>query len=70
MNMSKTLYKFQETQNKRWGIYFEGRLLATVGNYEVCQSIGKCLDKNLSSTDSLKATLAYQKAINSSLTIK
>lgn len=67
--MSKTLYRFQKTDNKRWGIYFQDRLLATVGNYEACKSMSKCLENNLSSSETLKATLDYQKSINRSLTI-
>ena len=67
--MSNTDFKFKETNNKRWGIYLEDRLLATVGSYEDCQSIGQILVENLSYSDLLKATIAYQKAMNRSLAI-
>lgn len=67
--MSNTSYKFKETQDQRWGIYLQDRLLATVGSYETCQSIGKSLEKNLSHTDSIKAAIAYKKSINRSLII-
>ncbi|MDJ0591582.1 MAG: hypothetical protein QNJ72_16555 [Pleurocapsa sp. MO_226.B13] len=68
--MSNTAYKFQRTDDKRWGIYLQERLLATVGSYEACQSIGQSLSKNLSHTDTIKAKIAYKKAIDKSLIIK
>lgn len=70
--MSDTSYKFKfrETQDRRWGIYLEDRLLATVGSYEVCESIGQSLSENSSYTDTIKATMAFKKAINKSLIIK
>ena len=67
--MSKTPYQFKEIENDRWGIYLEDRLLATVGSYEACESIGLSLSKNLSYTDTIKATMAYKKALNKSLII-
>lgn len=36
-------YNFKQTKDERWGIYAGDRLLATVGSYEACQSIGKSL---------------------------
>lgn len=63
-------FKFKETEDRRWGIYLEDRLLATVGSYEVCESIGQSLSENLSHTDTIKATMAFKKAINKSLIIK
>ena len=68
--MSDTIYQFKETEDKRWGIYLKDRLLATIGSYEACESIGKSLKKNLSYEDSLKATVAYKRAINRNLAIK
>lgn len=67
--MNNKTYKFKETQNNRWGIYFQDRLLATVGSYEICRSIGQYLGENLSYTDTLKAAIAYKKAINNSWVI-
>lgn len=67
--MSELPYKFKEIDNKRWGIYLENRLLATVGSYEACESIGKSLSRNLSYTDTIKAAMTYKKAINKSLII-
>ena len=67
--MSNTPYQFKETQDKRWGIYFQDRLLATVGSYEICKSIGKSLSKNLSYEDSLKAISRYKQAIDNSLLV-
>ena len=63
-------YKFEEIGDKRWGIYFQDRLLATVGSYEACQSMGQLLSKNSSHMDSLKAMVAFKKSINKSLIIK
>lgn len=62
-------YSFKETEDGRWGIYLNERLLATVGSYEACRSIGTSLGHNLSHTDALKATMAYKKAIDHSLII-
>lgn len=59
------MYKFQETKDNRWGIYFEDRLLATFGSYEVCQFIGQYLKNNLSNQDNYKSAIAYQQAISS-----
>ena len=67
--MSEKIYDFKEIQNKRWGIYLQDRLLATVGSYEACKSIGESLNKNLTYSDVQKARLAYQKAISRSLII-
>lgn len=58
------MYKFQETKDNRWGIYFEDRLLATFGSYEVCQFIGQYLKNNLSNQDNYKSAIAYQQAIS------
>lgn len=67
--MSNRAYEFKETENKRWGIYLQGRLLATAGSYEVCRSIGESLNQDTSYSDTLKAAIAYKKAINRSLII-
>ena len=67
--MSDKLYKFQQTRNSRWGIYLQDRLLATIGSYEACQSMGQYLSTNLSHADVVKAAIAYKKAINRNLTI-
>lgn len=67
--MSNKLYKFQQTQNNRWGIYLQDRLLATIGSYEACESMGQYLGTNLSHADVVKAAVAYKKAINRNLTI-
>ena len=68
--MAKNPYSFRQTENKRWGIYLEDRLLATVGSYEACLSIGKSLNENLSREDSLKAKMAFKSSINRSLIIR
>ncbi len=60
--MSNTIYEFKETENKRWGIYLQNRLLATVGSYEACKSIWQCLSQKLSYRDSLKSAIASRKA--------
>lgn len=67
--MSNKVYEFQKTEDGRWGIYLEERLLATVGNYEVCQSIKQLSNADLSPEDSLKISIAYKRAINKSLTV-
>ena len=62
-------YSFRETDDSRWGIYAGDRLLATVGSYEACQSIGRSLTNNLSREDFIKATMTYKNSINRSLII-
>ncbi len=62
-------YHFQEVANQRWGIYLQGRLLATIGSYEACKSIEESLDKNMSYSDAIKAAIAYKKSIDRSLSI-
>lgn len=61
-------YRLEQTDNQRWAIYFQDRLLATIGSYEACQSILDSLDKNMSYSDSLKAAVTYKKSIDRSLT--
>lgn len=63
-------YSFKQTDDHRWGIYIEDRLLATVGSYEACLSIGKTLNGNLSNEDLLKAKMAFKNSINRSLIIR
>ena len=67
--MTNTVYEFKQTEDQRWGIYLDGRLLATVGSYEACQSMGECLNKQKTYSDTLKATISYKKAINRSLLV-
>jgi hypothetical protein len=68
--MSNTRYQFKKIDNKKWGIYFQDRLLATVGSYEVCQSLEQSLSKNLSQTEHLKIAIAYKRGINNSLIVE
>ena len=68
--MSNKPYRFQKTNNERWGIYLQGRLLATVGSYELCQYIEKMSSKQFYFTDNLKAQIAYKQVIHKSLMIK
>lgn len=63
-------YSFKQTEDRRWGIYMEDRLLATVGSYEACVSISKTLSGNLSREDLLKAKMAFKGSINRSLIIR
>ena len=67
--MENTLYKFKEIENKRWGIYLQDRLLATVGSYEICQSLKEYLSNNLSEKDALRSSIAYKNAISKYLTV-
>ena len=67
--IAANLYSFKETENNRWGIYLEDRLLATVGSYEACESIGRSLTKNLSREDLLKITMTYKNSMNKSLIV-
>lgn len=69
MSKLNTIYEFKETADRRWGIYLQDRLLATVGSYQVCQSIQQSLSNDISYTDSIKARVIYKKAINRSLII-
>lgn len=67
--MINTEYKFKKTKNKRWGIYLQDRLLATVGDQEVGQFIWLSLNNNLSHTDNEKAATAYKKAVERTLKV-
>jgi len=67
--MPEQKYKFEQIEDKRWGIYLQDRLLATVGSYEACQSIRQLSSNNLSYTESKKALITYKKAIDKSLII-
>ena len=67
--MYEQKYKFEQIEDKRWGIYLQGRLLATVGSYEACRSIKQLSNNNLSYTESKRAVMSYQKAIDKSLII-
>ncbi len=68
--MQNTKYKFEQTEDKRWGIYIQDRLLATVGSYQACKSLGQLLSKNASYAETKKAAIAYKQSINRSLIIK
>ncbi len=61
--MSSSQYQIKETQNQRWGIYLQDRLLATIGSYEAGVSLWRYLSENLSDKDNSKALLAYNKAL-------
>lgn len=67
--MLNTEYKFKRTKDKRWGIYLQDRLLATVGDHEVGQFIWLSLSNNLSHTDNQKAAIAYKKATERKLLV-
>ena len=62
-NLPAFEYQIKETQNQRWGIYLQDRLLATIGNYEVGLSLWRSLSENLSDKDSSKAMRAHDKAL-------
>lgn len=68
--MTNKKYKFQKIDDLRWGIYLKDRLLATVGSYEACESMAQILNSRLSSTETLKAKIAYKQAINQNLSIR
>lgn len=68
--MANTRYEFKEIGNEKWGIYSQERLLATVGSLEACESMAKLLSKDLSYSDSLKASFTYKKAVNRFLILK
>lgn len=68
-NQANSPYNFKEVENRRWGIYAGDRLLATVGSYEACQSIGKSLTHDLSHEDSIRAAMAFKNSISRSLII-
>ncbi|MGF1588250.1 MAG: hypothetical protein ACFCU7_03230 [Pleurocapsa sp.] len=67
--MSKLKYQIKQAENQRWGIYQDGRLLATVGSYEACESIWKYLQQELSYTENIKSRLSYRNAIDQNLLI-
>lgn len=62
--MTNNIYKFEQTEDNRWGIYIQDRLLATFGSYEVCQFMGQYLKNNLSTKDYQKSALAYQQVLS------
>lgn len=67
--MSQQKYKFEQIEDKKWGIYLQDRLLATVSSYEACQSIRQLSTDNLSYVELKRAMMTYKKAINKSLII-
>jgi hypothetical protein len=67
--MSDLKYEIKQAENQRWGIYQGDRLLATVGNYEACESIWKYLQEELSYTDNIKSRLSYRNALNKNLLV-
>lgn len=62
-------YRFEKVNDRRWGIYVQDRLLATIGSYEACKSISESLSSDMSYPEALKAAIAYKKSINRSLII-
>lgn len=56
--MVSEIYEFKQTEDNRWGIYFQDRLLATFGSYEICQFMGQYLKNNLSTQDYQKSAIA------------
>ena len=76
IKITKTYYKMRSKVNyqikqmgKRWGIYQDERLLATVGSYEACESIWKYLQKELSYTENIKSRISYRNAIDKNLLV-
>lgn len=63
--MLSEIYKFKQTEDDRWGIYFQDRLLATFGSYEICQFMGQYLKNHLSTQDYQKSAIAYQQVMSS-----
>jgi hypothetical protein len=62
--MSNKIYEFKQTEDNRWGIYFQDRLLATFGSYEICQFMGQYLKNNLSTQDYQKSAIADRRVIS------
>ena len=62
--MSSEIYEFKQTEDNRWGIYFQDRLLATFGSYEICQFMGQYLKNNLSTQDYQKSAIADRLVIS------
>lgn len=67
--MRNLKYEIKQTENQRWGIYQNNRLLATVGSYEACESIWKYLQKEVSYPEDIKSRLSYRNAIDKNLLI-
>lgn len=67
--MSNLKYEIKQTENQRWGIYQNNRLLATVGSYEACESIWKYLQKEVSYPENIKSRLSYRNALDKNLLI-
>ncbi len=61
--MRNLKYEIKQTENQRWGIYQDNRLLATVGSYQACESIWKYLQKEVSYPEDIKFRLSYRSAI-------
>lgn len=45
------LYHSQKLNNERWGIFFEDRLIATIGCYDTSQKIINILENRLSRSE-------------------
>ena len=69
MSKSNTNYRIEQAADRRWGIYHNERLLATLGSYEACESIWKYLQRELSYTENIKSRMTYRNAINKHLLI-
>lgn len=67
--MSNINYTIKQTADKRWGIYQDEKLLATIGSYEACESIRQYLQQELSYPDNIKSRLSYRNAIDKNLLI-
>lgn len=67
--MSEINYTIKQAADQRWGIYLDGKLLATIGSYEACESVRKYLQKELSYPDHIKSKLSYRNAIDKNLLI-
>lgn len=67
--MSKINYRIELAENRRWGIYQDERLLATVGSYEACESIWKYLQRELSYTENIKFRMSYRNSLDKHLLI-
>ena len=44
------LYHSQQIENGRWGIFIDHQLVATIGCFDTCQKIIKCLEARSASS--------------------
>ena len=62
--MSEKNYKIKPASDRKWGIYQNEQLLATIGSYDVCESIWRGLQQRLSNCDNIRSRISNRNALD------